>query len=158
MTTALPTANVAANSGVIPSPNPYTAADELAPPPLQSPKQAHIWDVWFNDLYRKYKDVSKSPGPAGADGAPGLPGSDGAAGPPGPAGADGNSLPVTKSATNLASGWYRIATAPAGSNVGLFRIVHRGRTQTSTLVFALTQAQGSTEPNVNILAADISDR
>lgn len=155
------------------SPNPYIGRDELAPPPLQSPKGAHIWDVWFNDLYRKYRKISKEAGPQGpqGDGGPqGAPGTPGAPGEPGEQGnqgeqgeqgipgADGQGVSDTKSATNLAAGWYRIATAPAGNNVGLFRVTHTGQSKRSTLVFALTQAEGSSKPNINVLAADISDR
>jgi len=176
MTTILPPANVATDSGVIPNPNPYTNADELAPPPLQSPKQAHIWDVWFNDLYRKYRAISKLPGPtgpAGADGMPGTPGTDGTPGvdgingapgvdgvpgADGAPGADGQGIPDVKTLSNLAPGWYRIATATAANNAGLFRVSFTGQGKRSTLIFTLTQAYGSSEPNINVLAADISDR
>ena len=64
----------------------------------------------------------------------------------------------TKTVANVGSGWFRIAIAPAGNNVGVFRVAHEGTSKKGTLVFSVTQAQGSSKPIINILGTDISDR
>ncbi len=65
-------------------------------------------------------------------------------------------LSSIKTATNLASGWYRIATAPATANVGAFTVVHKGQSKNSVIKFSVAQALGSTEPVVNIHNYDVS--
>jgi hypothetical protein len=65
-------------------------------------------------------------------------------------------LSSIKTATNLASGWYRIATAPATANVGAFTVVHKGHSKNSVIKFSVAQALGSTEPVVNIHNYDVS--